>query len=175
MSFKRIKRYIKNKNLNPMNNRKKVGIILFATSIGLFFLFAARLTYLVVVGQVAGTSLKEKTEALYQGSSVVKARRGTIYDRNGIAIAEDATSYSVKAILSTKYMTGSKKLYAEEKNFDKLAEILHDKLGMEKKYALAQLENGLKDERYQVEFGKNGKGITLAKKKKSKKRWKNKN
>lgn len=25
------------KNLNPMNNRKKVGIILFATSIGLFF------------------------------------------------------------------------------------------------------------------------------------------
>ncbi|MGX7131465.1 penicillin-binding transpeptidase domain-containing protein [Enterococcus songbeiensis] len=164
MSFKRIKRYIKNKNLNPMNNRKKVGIILFATSIGLFFLFAARLTYLVVVGQVAGTSLKEKTEALYQGSSVVKARRGTIYDRNGIAIAEDATSYSVKAILSTKYMTGSKKLYAEEKNFDKLAEILHDKLGMEKKYALSQLENGLKDERYQVEFGKNGKGITLAKK-----------
>lgn len=166
MSFKRIKSYIKSKNLNPMNNRKKVGIILFATSIGLFFLFAARMSYLVVVGRVAGTSLKEKTEALYQGSSVVKARRGTIYDRNGVAIAEDATSYSVKAILSKTYMTGTKKLYAQEKDFDKLAEILHKELGMDKDYAIDMLEKGAKAEQYQVEFGERGKNITLEKKEK---------
>ncbi len=35
MSFKRLKRKIRKKNLTPMNNRKKVGVILFATSIGL--------------------------------------------------------------------------------------------------------------------------------------------
>ena len=88
------------KNLNPMNNRKKVGIILFATSIGLFFLFAVRFSYIVIGGHVAGTSLAEKTKQLYQGSEVVKAKRGTIYDRNGVALAEDASSYSIKAILS---------------------------------------------------------------------------
>ena len=60
MSFKRLKRKIRKKNLTPMNNRKKVGVILFATSIGLFFLFAVRMIYVVAGGHVAGTSLKVK-------------------------------------------------------------------------------------------------------------------
>ena len=46
-------------------------------------LFVTRLSYIVIVGNVAGTSLAEKTKSLYQGSEVVKAKRGTIYDRNG--------------------------------------------------------------------------------------------
>ncbi len=76
MSLKnKIRRFMEKKNLNPMNNRKKVGIILFATSIGLFFLFAVRFSYIVIGGHVAGTSLAEKTKQLYQGSEVVKAKR----------------------------------------------------------------------------------------------------
>lgn len=148
------------KNLNPMNNRKKVGIILFATSIGLFFLFAVRFSYIVIGGHVAGTSLAEKTKQLYQGSEVVKAKRGTIYDRNGVALAEDASSYSIKAILSKTYTSGDKKLYVEEKNFDKIAEILHKNLFIDKKDALNILEDGAKKELYQVEFGSYGKNIS---------------
>ena len=148
------------KNLNPMNNRKKVGIILFATSIGLFFLFAVRFSYIVIGGHVAGTSLAEKTKQLYQGSEVVKAKRGTIYDRNGMALAEDASSYSIKAILSKTYTSGDKKLYVEEKNFDKIAEILHKNLSIDKKDALNILEDGAKKELYQVEFGSYGKNIS---------------
>lgn len=148
------------KNLNPMNNRKKVGIILFATSIGLFFLFAVRFSYIVIGGHVAGTSLAEKTKQLYQGSEVVKAKRGTIYDRNGVALAEDASSYSIKAILSETYTSGDKKLYVEEKNFDKIAEILHKNLSIDKKDALNILEDGAKKELYQVEFGSYGKNIS---------------
>lgn len=148
------------KNLNPMNNRKKVGIILFATSIGLFFLFAVRFSYIVIGGHVAGTSLAEKTKQLYQGSEVVKAKRGTIYDRNGVALAEDASSYSIKAILSKTYTSGDKKLYVEEKNFDKIAEILHKNLSIDKKDALNILEDGAKKELYQVEFGSYGKNIS---------------
>ena len=148
------------KNLNPMNNRKKVGIILFATSIGLFFLFAVRFSYIVIGGHVAGTSLAEKTKQLYQGSEVVKAKRGTIYDRNGVALAEDASSYSIKAILSKTYTSGDEKLYVEEKNFDKIAEILHKNLSIDKKDALNILEDGAKKELYQVEFGSYGKNIS---------------
>lgn len=148
------------KNLNPMNNRKKVGIILFATSIGLFFLFAVRFSYIVIGGHVAGTSLAEKTEQLYKGSEVVKAKRGTIYDRNGVALAEDAKSYSIKAILSKTYTTGDKKLYAQEKDFDKIATILHKNLSIEKSQALKILQDGAKNELYQVEFGNYGKNIS---------------
>ncbi|HBK5381840.1 TPA: penicillin-binding protein [Enterococcus faecium] len=158
MSLKnKIRRFMEKKNLNPINNRKKVGIILFATSIGLFFLFAVRFSYIVIGGHVAGTSLAEKTKQLYQGSEVVKAKRGTIYDRNGVALAEDASSY---AILSKTYTSGDKKLYVEEKNFDKIAEILHKNLSIDKKDALNILEDGAKKELYQVEFGSYGKNIS---------------
>lgn len=161
MSLKnKIRRFMEKKNLNPMNNRKKVGIILFATSIGLFFLFAVRFSYIVIGGHVAGTSLAEKTKQLYQGSEVVKAKRGTIYDRNGVALAEDASSYSIKAILSKTYTSGDKKLYVEEKNFDKIAEILHKNLSIDKKDALNILEDGAKKKLYQVEFGSYGKNIS---------------
>ena len=161
MSLKnKIRRFMEKKNLNPMNNRKKVGIILFATSIVLFFLFAVRFSYIVIGGHVAGTSLAEKTKQLYQGSEVVKAKRGTIYDRNGVALAEDASSYSIKAILSKTYTSGDKKLYVEEKNFDKIAEILHKNLSIDKKDALNILEDGAKKELYQVEFGSYGKNIS---------------
>ncbi|MBJ0970111.1 penicillin-binding protein [Enterococcus faecium] len=161
MSLKnKIRRFMEKKNLNPINNRKKVGIILFATSIGLFFLFAVRFSYIVIGGHVAGTSLAEKTKQLYQGSEVVKAKRGTIYDRNGVALAEDASSYSIKAILSKTYTSGDKKLYVEEKNFDKIAEILHKNLSIDKKDALNILEDGAKKELYQVEFGSYGKNIS---------------
>lgn len=161
MSLKnKIRRFMEKKNLNSMNNRKKVGIILFATSIGLFFLFAVRFSYIVIGGHVAGTSLAEKTKQLYQGSEVVKAKRGTIYDRNGVALAEDASSYSIKAILSKTYTSGDKKLYVEEKNFDKIAEILHKNLSIDKKDALNILEDGAKKELYQVEFGSYGKNIS---------------
>ena len=161
MSLKnKIRRFMEKKNLNPMNNRKKVGIMLFATSIGLFFLFAVRFSYIVIGGHVAGTSLAEKTKQLYQGSEVVKAKRGTIYDRNGVALAEDASSYSIKAILSKTYTSGDKKLYVEKKNFDKIAEILHKNLSIDKKDALNILEDGAKKELYQVEFGSYGKNIS---------------
>lgn len=156
----------KQKNLNPMNNRKKVGILLFATSIVLFFLFVARFSYIVVKGEIAGTSLEEKTKSLYQGSEVIKAKRGTIYDRNGIAIAEDATSYSIRATLEKTFVSGKDKLYAEEKNFDAIAEILHKYLKIKKSDALDTLKTGLAENKYQVEFGSFGKNISLATKQK---------
>ncbi|MGX7203886.1 penicillin-binding transpeptidase domain-containing protein [Enterococcus pingfangensis] len=164
MSFKRLRRKIRKKNLTPMNNRKKVGVILFATSIGLFFLFAIRMIYVVAGGHVAGTSLEAKTEELYHGGEVVKAKRGTIYDRNGEVIAEDATSYSVYAILSESYVSGKDKLYAQEKNFDELASILHKYLGIKKKSASKTLKSGINSDGtskyYQVEFGNKGKNIS---------------
>ena len=120
--------------------------------------------YVVAGGHVAGTSLKVKTEELYHGGEVVKAKRGTIFDRNGEVIAEDATSYSIYAILSESYVNGNEKLYAQEKNFDDLASILNKYLGIKEKSALKTLKSGLNSDGtskyYQVEFGNKGKNIS---------------
>lgn len=165
-TIEKFKQYLKKKNLSTMNNRKKVGIILFTTSIGLFFLFVARLSYIVIVGQVAGESLEVRTQNLYQGSQIVNAKRGGIYDRNGVAITEDATSYTLYAVLNESYVTGSgdnqKNLYAEEENFNTLADIIVDVLGerADKKSILAVLQQGAEDQLWQVNIP-NARNITL--------------
>lgn len=157
--------YFTKNNVSPTNNRKKVGIILFTTTIGLFFLFVSRLTYIVVVGDVGGVSLERKTKALYEGSQVVKAKRGTIYDRNGVVIAEDATSYTVYAMLNEKYMWGDKKLYAEKKNFSTLASIVKDVLGdrVSQKDMLKSLNYGKDNDKDRVNIP-NARSLTLQQK-----------
>lgn len=151
-----------------MNNRKKVGIILFATSIGLFFLFAFRLSYIIGSGKVAGVSLKEKTEELYSGSTVIKAKRGSILDRNGQVIAEDATSYSLYAVLSEDFLgQEKKKLYAQKKDFDAIATVLANNTDLSKEDVLKYLNDGTNKDgspKFQVEFGSGGKNLSLEKK-----------
>ncbi len=66
--------------------------------------------------------------------------------------------------MSKSYVSGKKNLYAEEKNFDKLAKILNEQLGIDQNEAVQTLEKGLKEERWQVEFGSQGSKMTLEKK-----------
>ncbi len=162
--IQKIKRYFTKHNGTPKSNRKKVGIFLFSMTFVMFFLFAGRLSYIVLAGKVSDVSLKDKTDALYKGSQTVAAKRGTIYDRNGIAIAEDATSYSAYIILSKTYTTGDKKLYAEPKNFEALAKILKTQVeAVDVDDVVKQLENGEKAESYQVEIN-SAKNLTLKQK-----------
>ncbi len=163
--FEKFKRYFKKKKLSTKNNRKKVGILLFTTSIGLFFLFVMRLSYIVIVGDIAGNSLEEKTAALYQGSQVVKAKRGTIYDRNGEVIAEDSTSYLLYAVLSKTYVNGDDKLYAQSKDFEILAKIITDVVGdkTSSDKIISALNQGLEDDLTQTDIP-NAKNLTLQQK-----------
>ena len=168
-TIEKFKQYLKKKKLSTKNNRKKVGIILFATSIGLFFLFVTRLSYIVIVGKISETFLEEKTTDLYQGSEIVKAKRGTIYDRNGEVIAEDATSYSLYAVLSTSYVNGKgddkEILYAQSKDFDTLTKIIVDVLGdkVSEKKVLNSLKQASEDNLYRTDIP-NAKNITLQQK-----------
>lgn len=160
----KIRDFIFKKNQSPRNNRKKVGVGLFLLTLGLFFLFVGRLIFVVATDSVAGVSLESKTKDLYTGESVIPATRGSILDRYGEALAKDATTYSCYVILDDSYIgVNNVKLYAESSDYPKLAKILADNLGVEENYALSQLEqkdsHGKKP--YQVEFGKEGKNISL--------------
>ena len=177
MAYKeKFDKFLKQKNLTTTNNRKKVGILFFLTTIALFFLFVTRLGYIVLVGQVGGVSLEEKTAALYKGSEVITAKRGTIYDRNGVAIAEDATSYSAYVILSDTYVQGKKKLYAEPKDFSIIAEVLHNIVGTDTASVEKVLHTAYekKVRPYQVEISA-AKNITLQQKEAIEKELKNRN
>lgn len=165
--LKKLKRLIDSKNLTPAGNRRNVGIILFSTSIIIFLLFAVRFIYIIGVGKVGSESLDKKRQDLYQGSSVIKAKRGTIYDRNGQPIAEDATSYSLYAELGKDYIgLNNKKLYVQKKDHDKIAEVLHKYAGIDKELTLEQLSKEIKKNKNgkyygSTEFGSKGKNLSL--------------
>lgn len=143
-----------------------MGRLLFAATIGLFFLFVVRLSYVVATDSVAHVDLGEKTKELYQGTSQVPAKRGNIFDRDGEIIAKDATSYSIYVVLDNSYVgINNVKLYAEESDYPKLAKILHEQLGISEEYALSQLNKKLANGKkpFQVEFGLAGNNINLEK------------
>lgn len=163
--FIQLNKKIQSKNLTPARNRKKVGVILCYTAIFAFSLFTLRFIYIVTVGKVGSTSLDKERQSLYQGSSVIKAKRGTIFDRNGVAIAEDATSYSLYAELGKDYIgLGGKELFVHDKDKQKIADILNKYAGVEKETVLKQLEpkkNNKGKEITHVEFGSKGKNLSL--------------
>lgn len=168
---RKFKKKLASKNLTPSGNRKKVGIILFGTTIAIFLLFTVRFVYIIGVGKVGSESLDKKRQDLYQGSSIIKAKRGTIYDRNGQPIAEDATSYSLYAELGKDYIgLNSVELFVHDKDKDKIADIFNQYAGIEKKLTMEQLGKEVKknaDGKYygSTEFGSKGKNLSLEVKK----------
>lgn len=171
MNLKKWHDFINSKWLEPWKNRKKVGIFLFCATLLVFTVFICRFIYIVGVGKVGNTSLGQRTQELYQGSSVVQAKRGTIYDRNGVPLAEDATSYSLYAVLDKEYLgladpktKEKEKLYIQDKDVDVVAEVLNKYLEIDKKDVLERLgqkKNKDGETIKQVEFGKKGRGISL--------------
>lgn len=164
-----IKNYYFNKkkyNNTAYNQKLSIGIIGCLMLIIVLSL-ATRLIYIQSRQEIDGVKLNEQTEALYRGERTVEAKRGTIYDRNGVPIAEDATSYSVYAVLDKSYVgVENEKLYIQENQVSKVADIFHDYLKMSKKDVEKQFENGFDKKLSQIEFGTKGKGITLEKRKK---------
>ena len=165
--FSKVKKKIESKNLTPAGNRRKVGIILFSTSIVIFLLFAVRFIYIIGVGKVGSESLDKKRQDLYQGSSIIKAKRGTIYDRNGQPIAEDATSYSLYAELGKDYIgLNNKKLYVQKEDHEEIAKILKKYANIDESLTLKQLSKVVKKNQNgkyygSTEFGINGKNLSL--------------
>lgn len=107
-----------------------------------------------------GHNLSTEASEVYQKEVTVQAKRGTIYDRNGVALAEDSTTYSIYAIISTSYVSSTgEKLYVKKSQYEKVAEILNEKLGIDKNEVLSQLKQ---DGLFQVSFGSSGSGLSYS-------------
>ena len=150
---------IKNRK-SPTENRRLVGKNLSLLAVFLFAVFLVNFAVIIGTGSKFGVDLVKEAKRVHQTTRTVPAKRGTIYDRNGTPIAEDATSYNVYAIIDKEYKSANGKiLYVEESQYNKVAEVFHKYLDMDESYVKEQLSQpNLK----QVSFGVKGNGITYA-------------
>ena len=150
---------IKNRK-SPAENRRLVGKNLSLLAVFLFAVFLVNFAVIIGTGSKFGVNLVKEASKVHQTTRTVPAKRGTIYDRNGTPIAEDATSYNIYAIIDKEYKSATGKiLYVEESQYSKVAEVFHKYLDMDESYVKEQLSQpNLK----QVSFGVKGNGITYA-------------
>lgn len=152
--------YVLKKRYIPSKNRRRVGQGLLFLTVFVFFIFLINFAYIIGTDSRFGVDLSERAAAVHQQEITVQARRGTIYDRTGVPIAEDSTTYTVYAVIDTEYVTEFQEiLYVESSQFSKVSEIFATHLGMEKDYVLQQLNQ---PKLKQVYFGTLGKNISYS-------------
>lgn len=157
---KRITRFAIRNRKSPAENRKIVGKYISLLAVVLFAVFLVNFAVIIGSGSKFGTDLVKEAKKVHQITRTVPAKRGTIYDRNGVPIAEDATSYNVYAVIDKKYKSATGKiLYVEDAQFNKVAEVFHKYLDMDESYVKEQLSQ---PNLTQVSFGAKGNGITYA-------------
>ena len=156
----KITRFAVKNRKSPAENRRIVGKYISLLAVVLFAIFLVNFAVIIGSGSKFGADLVKEAKKVHQTTRTVPAKRGTIYDRNGVPIAEDATSYNVYAVINKKYKSATGKiLYVEDSQFNKVAEVFHKYLDMDETYVKEQLAQ---PNLTQVSFGTKGNGITYA-------------
>ena len=155
-----MKKHISNLNLQKSKAHKyrfTVGRFLQVGVALVFLVFMGRFLYIGISKTVSGQDLTKKTEQLYMRNQVLKATRGTIYDRNGLAVAQDSHLYTIYAILdksSINYKNKPEYVVNKAETAEKLAKVLP--LSADK---ILQYLNP-SHPAFQVQFGTAGIGLT---------------
>lgn len=117
----------------------------------LFVVLIGRCAMISLSKEVDGINLKEFASKRTTRHDTIKAKRGTIYDANGEALAQNVYSYTLIAYLSESRGEG---YYVKDK--ERTAESLATVINMDKDAILKLLNKT----GYQTEFGTAGKGLT---------------
>lgn len=160
--FRKVAKNAAKTHLSPQANRKRIAQDILILAIFVFTVFIVRFSWIIVTDSSNDVKLSTRAKANYSETTTIYAKRGTIFDRNGTPIATDSSDYSIYVILDTTYVSGEgKKLYAAPKDFPVIAQLFKEKLGIDEKYTLEQLQ---RKGASQVEFGTAGKHISFTKK-----------
>ena len=148
------------KKVDENNERFRVNKSVIFITFFLFLILIGRLCYLCLVDfKVGDTTITAFIKNRNTKEEIIMPKRGTIYDVNGNILANDVISYTLVAYLSeTRVDANGNKNYVEdvEDTSNKLASVLDVEVSSIREI----LENGKENNRYQVEFGSMGKGLT---------------
>ena len=146
--------------MNPKrSNRTLVYMLLMIGIIGVIILSNVLFTMVTEKHLRTGTNIKDYKDPDISSSTVLKAKRGTIYDRNGEAVAQDEDTYKLIAYLNkNRKGIGNKPAYV--KDITKTARLLAPKLGMDEEQLAELLTKAQKSGKYQTELGDKGKNLT---------------
>ena len=138
------------------NNKIKLNKYIYVFIFLLFLVLGGRLVYLctcnykvgnITIGQfIENRNIKEDT---------ILPERGTIYDSNGNALAEDVSSYTIIAYLDEKRSEVSDTL-RHVKNIEETASVLEPYLNTSKEKLIELLSK----DAYQVELGSGGRNLS---------------
>ena len=143
-----------------LGNRKIAIRCLMAIAFFLFLIFSFHFFKIMVLGQSHGIDLRKELDKKITHSTLLKAKRGNIYDAGGSPIAVDATNYSVFAVLTDQW-DKEKKDYVQD--ISKTAQTLSKYIDMKP----AEIEKILSQKNVsQVEFGSAGKNLSVETKEK---------
>ncbi|MCT2538064.1 penicillin-binding transpeptidase domain-containing protein [Aquibacillus koreensis] len=126
----------------------------------MFLTVSGRFLYIQGTGEVEGVFLQDWADKRRTNTYEIEAQRGTIYDRNGMVLAQDRATYRVQAILRDVYYASSESEDLELADPRDTADTLAPLIGMESNEVLERIEFGIENERFQVEFGKNGQALS---------------
>ena len=133
----------------------KTPMIVFCIFLVFIFVLFLQYLYLSLSPNVYGINMQEFASNRNTYSSTLHAKRGTIYDSQGDILANDVSSYTVIAYLDES-RTGSSETLYHVKDKQRTAEMLSPLLNMEVETLLELLNQ----DKYQVELGPGGRGIS---------------
>lgn len=128
--------------------------------LGTFALLIIANVFAVTIGHIHLRSMTSLNDYVYSVSNVeetIFASRGSIFDANGVTIAQDKKTYDIICFLDEDRLSnGSEVAYVDNPNFT--ANALAPILGMEASdiYDILSSNSGL----YQIELGPNGRNLT---------------
>lgn len=141
--------------MKRVESNVKISNFALICALFVFFILIGRTGYLAMSTYVDGVNLQEFASNRTTRKTVTEAKRGTVYDSNGNALAQDVSSYTLIAYLDPKRTINPDKPehVVDKKN---TALILSAILGIEEETVLKYLS---KENVYQTEFGPKGKGL----------------
>ena len=142
---------MKNKKSKTVNRNVRIANISLLVTLFLFVLLIYRAGVLSLSEKVDGINLKEFASKRTIKHETILAKRGTIYDVNGEALAQNVYSYTLIAYLDSSRGEGN---YVKDK--ENTAKGLSSIISMDYEKILALLNRNV----YQTEFGNSGKGLT---------------
>ena len=142
---------MKNKKSKTVNRNVRIANISLLVTLFLFVLLIYRAGVLSLSEKVDGINLKEFASKRTIKHETILAKRGTIYDVNGEALAQNVYSYTLIAYLDSSRGEGN---YVKDK--ENTAKGLSSIISMDYEKILSLLNRNV----YQTEFGNAGKGLT---------------